>query len=145
MAHNKKFGEFFTAVSAVPAQAVTSTALAASSVNATGYDRATFIFEVGNHSSTTAHLASGSLLWKAATSGATYYAITGASFGAHISGVTGSSMANYIIDIDVDQSYPWLWVSAQNSNTEAYYSVTCLLRTPGDMPPDSLSGQIVYV
>ena len=144
MAHNKKFGEFMTAVSAVPAQAVTSTALAASSVNATGYDRATFIFEVGNHSSTTAALAAGSLLWKAATSGDTYYAITGASFG-RISGVTGSSMANYIIDIDVDQDYPWLWVSAFNSNTLGYYSVTCLLRTPQDMPPDSLSGQIVYV
>ena len=144
MAHNKKFGDFMTAVSAVPAQAVTSTQLAASSVNATGFDRATFIFEVGNHSSTTAALAAGSLLWKAATSGATYYAITGASFG-RISGVTGSSKANYVIDIDVDQSYPWLWVSAFNSNTLGYYSVTCLLRTPQDMPPDSLSGQIVYV
>jgi len=144
MAHNKKFGDFMTAVSAVPAQAVTSTQLAASSVNATGFDRATFIFEVGNHSSTTAALAAGSVLWKAATSGATYYAITGASFG-RISGVTGSSKANYVIDIDVDQSYPWLWVSAFNSNTLGYYSVTCLLRTPQDMPPDSLSGQIVYV
>ena len=144
MAHNKKFGDFMTAVSAVPAQAVTSTQLAASSVNATGFDRATFIFEVGNHSSTTAALAAGSVVWKASTSGATYYPITGASFG-RISGVTGSSMANYIIDIDVDQSYPWLWVSAFNSNTLGYYSVTCLLRTPQDMPPDSLSGQIVYV
>jgi len=144
MAHNKKFGEFMTAVSAVPAQLVTSTKLEASSVDATGYDRATFIFEVGNHSSTTAALAAGSIVWKAATSGATYYAITGASFG-RISGITGSSMTNYIIDMDVDQSYPWLLVSAQNSNTAAYYSVTCILRTPEAMPPDSLSGQIVYV
>jgi hypothetical protein len=144
MAHNKKFGEFMVAVSAVPAQLVTSTKLEASSVDATGFDRATFIFEVGNHSSTTAALAAGSIVWKAASSGDTYYAITGASFG-RISGITGSSMANYIIDMDVDQSYPWLLVSAQNSNTTAYYSVTCILRTPEAMPPDSLSGQIVYV
>lgn len=143
MAHNKPFGAFETAVVAAWPQTITSTALAASSINATGYDRATFIFQIGAPSSTTAGLASGNLIWNAATSGAAYAAIAGASFGTDITG--GVSSANYVIDVNVSPSYPWLRVSAANFGTTSDYSVICVLRTPQSSPPSSLSGQIVTV
>lgn len=141
MAHNKKFSGFMAAVVAAPAQGVTSTKLEVSSINATGYDRATFIFGVGTNESVDAFLSSGILVWQASTSGATYAAMAGASFGTHITG--GASKANYVIDVDVSPSYPWLRVSASNCSSTGFYSVLCVLRTPERMPPTSLSGQIV--
>lgn len=143
MAHNKKFGEFMVAGIAVPPAAVTSTRLEASSVNATGFDRATFIFQVGGPTSVDAFLSSGNLIYNASTSGATYTAVTGASFGTHITG--GQSQANFVIDVNVDQSKPWLKVSASNCSSTGYYSVVAVLRTPGTKPPTTLSGQMVYV
>jgi hypothetical protein len=144
MAHNKKFDDFMTAVVAVAPQTKTSTALEASSINATGYDRATFIFQMGAPTSASGYLSSGNLIWNASTSGATYTALTGGSFGTHITG-GAASKANFIIDVNVNPSYPWLKVSASNCSSTGTYSVICVLRTPQDMPPDSLSGQIVTV
>lgn len=143
MAHNKKFGEFYVAGMAVPPAAVTSTHLEFSSVDATGFDRATFVFQVGGPSSVDAFLSSGNLIWNASTSGATYTAMTGASFGTNITG--GQSKANYVIDVNIDQSKPWLKVSASNCSSTGYYSVLAVLRTPGSKPPTTLSGQMVYV
>ena len=149
MAHNKKFGEFATAVIAVTPQTITSggaggSALSASSINATGYDRATFIFQMGVPEGTSAYLSSGNLIWNAATSGAAYTAIAGASFGTHLT--TGvMSKANFVIDVDVNPSYPWLRVSASHMSSTNTYAAICILRSPQDMPPDSLSGQMVYI
>jgi hypothetical protein len=143
MAHNKKFGEFMAATVAAYPQTITSTRLEASSINATGYDRATFIFGVGAPSSVDAYISSGALIWNAATSGATYTAVAGASFGTHLTG--GNSQANFVIDVNVNPSYPWLRVSASNCSSTGTYSVMCVLRTPQNMPPTSLSGQIVTV
>ncbi len=141
MAHNKKFSDFMVAGMAAYPQAVTSTRLECSSVNATGWDRATFIFQVGAQSSVDAYLSSGILIWNASTSGATYAAMAGASFGTHITG--GASKANYVIDVNVSPSYPWLKVSASNCSSTGYYSVICVLRTAASLPPTDLSGQIV--
>ena len=143
MAHNKKFGEFFAAVVAAGNQTITSTALVASSINATGYDRATFIFQMGTASATSAALSSGNIIYNASTSGATYAAIAGASFGTNIAGTITN--ANYVIDVNVNPSKPWLKVSAFNINTAHTYSVMCILRTPQNAPPTTLSGQMVYV
>lgn len=143
MAHNKKFAEFLAANVVAWPQTITSTKLDVSSVNATGWDRATFIFEVGAPTSVDAYLSSGSLIWNAATSGATYTAVAGGSFGTHITG--GASKANYVIDVDVNQAKPWLWVSASNCSSTGTYSVVCVLRTPTNLPPSSLSGQIVTI
>ncbi|SRR5574343_454227 len=144
MAHNKKFGEFMAAAMVVPPAAVTSTALSASSVNATGYDRATFIFQMGAPSSTDAYLSSGVLIYKASTSGATYSAVTGASFGTHITG-GAMSKANFVIDVNVDKDKPWMKVSASNCSSTGYYSVIAVCRTAQNNPPTTLSGQMVYV
>ena len=143
MAHNKKFSEFVQAVQVVYPQAVTSTRLEFSSVDATGWDRASFIFQVGAPTSVDAYISSGILIWNASTSGATYTSVAGASFGTNITG--GISKANYVIDVNVNQSYPWLKVSASNCSSTGYYSVVCVLRTPDALPPSSLSGQIVEV
>ena len=144
MAHNKKFGDYMAAAVVVPPAAVTSTRLEFSSVNATGYDRATFIFQMGAPSSTDAYLSSGNLIWNAATSGATYTAVAGGSFGTHITG-GAMSKANFVIDVNVDQAKPWLKVSASNVSSTGYYAVLCVLRTPVSKPPTSLTGQMVYV
>jgi hypothetical protein len=69
--------------------------------------------------------------------------MAGASFGTHITG--GASQANYVIDVNVNPSYPWLRVSASNCSSTGTYSVVCVLRTPQDAPPTALSGQIVHV
>lgn len=143
MAHNKKFSEFMAAVVAAYPQTITSTKLEVSSINATGYDRATFIFGVGAPTSVDAYISSGKLIWNAATSGATYTSMAAASFGTHLTG--GASKANFVIDVQVDPSYPWLRVSASNCSSTGTYSVMCVLRTPQNAPPTSLSGQIVTV
>lgn len=143
MAHNKKFGEFMAAVVAAYPQAITSTKLEVSSINATGFDRASFIFEVGAPTSVDAYISSGILIWNASTSGAAYTTMAGASFGTHITG--GASKANYVIDVDISPSYPWLRVSASNCSSTGTYSVVCVLRTPANLPPTALSGQIVHV
>ena len=144
MAHNKKFGEYMAVAVAVAPAAVTSTRLNASSIDATGYDRATFIFQMGAPDATDAFLSSGKLIWNASTSGATYTSIAGASFGTNITG-GAMSKANFVIDVNVDQSKPWLRVSASNCSSTGYYAVACVLRTPATKPPTTLSGQMVYV
>lgn len=144
MAHNKKFGEFMAVGNAVSPQKVTSTALSASSVNATGYDHATFIFQMGAPDHTDAYMSSGNLIYNASTSGATYTAVTGASFGTHITG-GAMSKANFVIDVNVNPSKPWLKVSASNCSSTGYYSVACILRTPESKPPTALTNQTVYV
>jgi hypothetical protein len=142
MGHNKKFGGYMAAVTAVTPvfTAATGEALVGSSINATGFDRATFIFTLGGITGT-GYMSSGIGIWNAATSGAAYSQINGASFGQI--GSTAASSANYVIDMDVNPSYPWLRVSGIITSSSWYIGCACVLRTPNAAPPTSLSGQIV--
>lgn len=142
MAHNKKFSDYMAAVTAVTPifTAGTGEALVGSSINATGFDRATFIFTLGGITGT-GYMSSGLGIWNASTSGATYSQVNGASFGSI--GSTAASSANYVIDMNVNPDYPWLRVSGIITSSSWYIGCACVLRTPQSAPPTSLSGQIV--
>jgi hypothetical protein len=141
MAHNKKFEEYMVVQNVCPPQATTSTSLDVTSVNAFGWDRATFIFVLGKPSGDTANISTGWGIWQAATSGATYARMTSAS-GAQITTGQGSN-ANFVVDVNVDQSYPWLRFSGFNVSTAWPNAVVCILRSPSDAPPTSLSADII--
>lgn len=141
MAHNKKFADYMVVQNVCPPQATTSTKLDVTSVNAYGWDRATFIFALGTPSGDTANVSTGWGVWQAATSGATYARITGAS-GAQITAGQGSNQ-NFVVDVNVDQSYPWLRFSGFMVSTAWPNSVVCVLRSPNDAKPTSLSANII--
>ena len=140
MPHNKKFESYRAATLAVAPIATTSGALTGIAVNATDWDRAAFIFAFGVPTET-ASVSAGLGVWQASTSGATFARVTDASFGLITSGVGANSV--HIIDVNVDQSYPWLKISGQLVNNFFPTACICELSSPKDLPPTALSYQIV--
>ena len=141
MGRKKLFSEYLAVVNVCPPQATTSTKLDVTSVNAFGWDRATFVFALGTPSGDTANISTGWGVWQASTSGAAYARVTGAS-GAQITTGQGSN-TNFVVDVKVDQDYPWLRFSGFNVSTAWPNSVVCILRSPNDAPPTSLSADII--
>lgn len=84
-------------------------AIVGTKVNAAGYSRANFIFSFGANTNTTAALSAGIGVWAAATSGATFTAVPGASLAA----VTSGALSNVVmaIDVPVSAGTPWLLIS----------------------------------
>lgn len=142
MAKIKKFADYQAAKIAVSPIANTSGALTSNKINATEFGRVAFIFSFGTPSAN-AYLSSGCGIWQAATSGATFSRVTGASFAAITTGA--GSNANCVIDVKVDQAYPWLQVSGQLDSSYWPLSVIAVLSEPAEMPVTSLSQQIVTV
>lgn len=143
MANNKKFSEFMKAVNAVQ-PGTTSAALSASSIDATGYQRATFIFQFGTPSNASCWMSSADFVYNAATSGATYTAITGA--GPTTNLTTGAySNANLIVDVAINRAKPWLKISGQIMSS--LWPVACLavLSNPDSRPPTAGSAKVVSV
>lgn len=140
MPHNKKFESYRAATLAVAPIANTSGALTGLAINATDWDRASFIFAFGTPSAT-ASVSAGLGVWQASTSGATFARVTDASFGAISTGI--GSNAVHIVDVNVNPSYPWLKISGQL--TSSYWPTACIceLSGPKDLPPTALSYQIV--
>src|SRR5574343_395467 len=52
------------------------------------------------------------------------------------------SNQNFVVDVNVDQSYPWLRFSRFMVSTAWPNSVVCVLRSPNDAKPTSLSASI---
>lgn len=142
MAHNKKFEDYMAAQTAV-APVTTSGALTSIPIDATGWDRATFIFTFGTPLATvsSAKLVAGVGVWQATSSGATYARMADASFGALTSGALSNN--EHVIDVNVDQSYPSLIISGSVDSSNIPLACVCVLRTPNSAPPTSLSGSIV--
>lgn len=131
MAHNKKFADYEVAGIAV-APVTTSGALTSSAIDATEFDRATFHFAFGTPLANAAVVA-GLGIWQASTSGATFARVTSASFGAI---TTGSfSNANFVVDVNVNQSYPWLIVSGAVSTSNVPLACVYVLRSAANKPP----------
>jgi len=72
---------------AVAASAGSVAPLVATKIDATGFGRARFIFNVGNGAATTAAISAGIGVWQASTSGATYAEISGSTMAAVTSGI----------------------------------------------------------
>jgi hypothetical protein len=138
-------------VVAKPAVAVsagsTAAALAvvATKVNGTGFSRARFIFNMGNAGST-ASLSAGLGVWQAATSGATYALITGASGAAVTSGVLSGGLGNIVvIDVPIDGANPWLQMSGSFVSATPAHGAIVELYDSINRPPTTAENQVVVV
>lgn len=140
MAHNKKFEDYRVSTLAVAPIADTSGAVTSIAINATDWDRATFHFAFGTPSEN-ASVSAGLGVWQASTSGAAFARVKDASFGAISTGI--GSNAVHVIDINVDQSYPWLIVSGTLDSSFWPLACICELSTPKNLPPTKLAYQIV--
>jgi hypothetical protein len=114
-------------------------------VNATGYSRARFIFQLGS-GATTASLSTGLGAWQASTSGATFARITGASAAAVTSGVLSGGANNIvIIDVPVSGGTPWLVLSGSINQTGAPHSAVVELYSGINRTPDATAQQVIVV
>ncbi len=141
MGHIKKFEDYQVVQTVCPPHATTSTALNVTSINATGWNRCTFVFSLGTPSGDTANVSTGWGVWQATTSGATYARVTGASGGQITTGV--GSNQNFVVDVNVDATYPWLRFSGFMVSTAWPNSCVAILNEAGKLPPTSLSASII--
>lgn len=115
--------------------------IVATKINATGFSRARFIFQMGAVA-TTGSLLTGLGVWQASTSGATYARVVSAA--AVTSGVLSGGAANIVvIDVPVTSSAPWLQMSGSFDSTGAAHSAVVELYDGIDLPPTQAENQIV--
>lgn len=127
---------------AVAASAGSVAALVATKVDATGFGRARFIFNVGNGAATTAALSAGIGVWQASTSGATYAEISGSTMAAVTSGTLSSTSVTMVIDVPTSAGTPWLQVSGGSMlSTGVPHSCVVTLYNGLNRPPTSPSHQ----
>ena len=132
------------AVQAVANSAGIAGAMVGTSVDATGFGRARFIFSFGANTATTAALSAGIGVWNASTSGATFAAIAGASLAAVTSGVLSNNVM--IIDTVISPASPWLKVSGGSVlSTGIAHSCVVELYKGVSRPPTHTEQQIVTV
>lgn len=111
-------------------------------VNATGYGRARFIFNIGPNTATTAAFSAGGGPYKAATSGATFTRVT--SLAAVTSGVLGGNVM--IVDVPVDPAKPWLKISGHSVlSTAIQFGAVVELYCGMNRPPTTTTPQQVVV
>jgi hypothetical protein len=114
-------------------------------INATGYSRARFIFQLSNVA-TTASLSTGLGVWQATTSGATFALIAGASAAAVTSGVISGGANNVVqIDVPVDGANPWLQLSGSINQTGAAHSAVVELYHSTNRAADTGAQQTIVV
>jgi hypothetical protein len=140
MAHNKKFEDYMVAKVAIDPIASVSGALTSKYIDATGYNRASFIFAFGTPAAN-ASVVAGLGVWQATTSGETWARVTDASFGAISTGI--GSNANHVIDVRVNPTYPALIVSGSLTGSTWPISCVCILTEGANKPPTAGSYQIV--
>lgn len=140
MAYNKKFSGREVAAVAVAPNTTTSGALDPIAINATGWGRAKFIFALGEGA---ADAKLDAKVWEASSSGATYTSIASAEL-VQVSTGAGSNLSA-VLEVAVDQSYPWLKVSGALTSSTWPHAVVVVLAQPDTMPPTAITQQIVSV
>lgn len=119
--------------------------IVATKIDGTGFSRARFIFNLAA-GATTASLSTGLGVWQAATSGATFALITGASAAAVTSGVLSGGGNNIVvIDVPIKPSTPWLQMSGSINQTGAAHSAVVELYNAVNMPPTQAEQQVIVV
>lgn len=127
---------------AVAATAGSIATLVATKIDATGFGRARFVFNVGNGAATTAAISAGIGVWQASTSGATYAEISASSLAAVTSGTLSSTSVTMVIDVPTSAGTPWLQISGGSMlSTGVPYSCVCTLYNGINHPPSSPSHQ----
>jgi len=117
--------------------------IVATKIDGTGYSRARFIFQMGSAAST-GSLSTGLGVWQAATSGATFALITGASAAAVTSGVLSGGANNLVvIDVPIGSATPWLQLSGSMVATGPMYSGIVELYSGINRPPTQAENQII--
>jgi len=111
-------------------------------INATGYRRARFVFSFGV-ANASGWISSGAAIWNAATSGATSAMIGSASLAAITSGAVSQALA--VIDVAVDQSYPWLLLSGFSVVSSAIVNAVNVHLYNGLSNPPATSTPTQYV
>lgn len=115
--------------------------IVATKVNATGFSRARFIFQMANVA-TTGSLQAGLGVWQAATSGAAYSLITSAA--AVSSGqLSGGTNPLVIIDVPINSASPWLQMSGSFISTGVTHGAIVELYDGVNRPPTSSALQVV--
>lgn len=124
----KKYTDISDVKVAVAASAGAVLIMAATKVDATGYKRARFVFNVGNGEATTASISAGIGIWQAATSGGTFAEISGSSMAAVTSGTLSSTSVTMVVDVPTSSGTPWLQVSGGSMlSTGVPHSAVCEL------------------
>lgn len=121
---------------------ITSGALVATKVNATGYGRARFMFTFGQPLANASLGAAG--IWQATTSGGPFTLIAGASLAGISSGAISDQVA--ILDTIVTSATPWLQISGTISTSNIYSSAVVELYSGTRLnAPTSSAQQVVQV
>ena len=137
----QKFHDMIATKIVVSPGASASGALTGAKIDATGYSRARFLFALGVPTSTGGNFGFNASIWNASTSGATFTAITSGSLAAITRGQTLSCIA--AIDVAVNPSYPWLYMSGSANSTLNNFAVTCDLYKAVGLPPSTSNIQQV--
>jgi hypothetical protein len=119
--------------------------LAATKIDATGFSRARFIFNFGNGGATTGSLSTGLGVWQAATSGATFARIAGASAVAVTSGAISGLSPVVVIDVPTVADTPWLQLSGSLPLSNVPHAGVVELYDGVNRPPSSGAQQLVTV
>lgn len=119
--------------------------IVATKIDGTGFSRARFKFHFAA-AATTASLSTGLGVWQAATSGATFALIAGASAAAVTSGViSGSANPIIIIDVPISPSTPWLQMSGSFNQTGNAHAASVELYHGVNRPPTHTEQQVIVV
>jgi hypothetical protein len=118
-------------------------AIVATKVNATGFSRARFIFQMGS-AATTGSLQAGLGVWQAATSGAAY-ALVGSAAGNTSGALSGGANNTVVIDVPVSPASPWLQLSGSFLSTSPAHGAVVELYSGVNLPPTHTELQVVVV
>ena len=140
MAYQKKFGDNRTVKVAIAPAAPASGAFTGVPVDATGYNRASFVFSLGTPPAAASLDAK---VWESATSGGTYTSRASAALTQITSGAGSNITA--VIEVVVDQTKPWVQVSGAVGSSIWPVAAVCVLDTPSRKPPTTGSQQVVSV
>jgi hypothetical protein len=117
--------------------------IAATKIDATGYSRARFIFQMSNVAGT-GSLQTGFGVWKASTSGATFSLVT--SGVANTSGaISGGANNIVVVDVQTDPAAPWLQVSGSFLNVTLPHGCVVELYSGINRPPTQAELQVVVI
>ncbi len=134
-------------VIAKPAVAISTggaaAAIVATPVNATGFSRARFIFNMASGAGT-GSLQAGLGVGQATTSGATFALIAGATAAAVTSGVLSGGANNVVvIDVPVIPTKPWLQLSGSFLAATPAHGAVVELYNSVNRPPTQAENQVI--
>lgn len=115
--------------------------IVATKIDATGFSRARFVFQMGS-GETTGSLVNGLGVWQAATSGGAYDQIASAA-AITSGGISGNANPIVVIDVPVNSAKPWLQMSGSFGQTGVNHSAVVELYDGVNRPPTQSENQVI--